>query len=189
MSTHIRPSSPALRSRALVTAKFLASISAAAGITSFWVKSIAVLAICRCSSERSSGVNTSCGSRSSVRKLPPFTRFAIACTLLVAIYVPSCWLLVQVFEDSRGAHAAPHAHRHNAVAGLPPFQFLEQTGGELGPGAAQRMPQGNGAAVDVHAVRREAQGLHHGQRLGGERLRSEERRVGKECRSRWSPYH
>src|SRR5256886_17163446 len=24
---------------------------------------------------------------------------------------------------------------------------------------------------------------------GGEQLRSEERRVGKECRSRWSPYH
>ena len=24
---------------------------------------------------------------------------------------------------------------------------------------------------------------------GGERERSEERRVGKECRSRWSPYH
>ena len=24
---------------------------------------------------------------------------------------------------------------------------------------------------------------------GGEILRSEERRVGKECRSRWSPYH
>ena len=23
----------------------------------------------------------------------------------------------------------------------------------------------------------------------GERMRSEERRVGKECRSRWSPYH
>src|ERR1039458_647366 len=26
-------------------------------------------------------------------------------------------------------------------------------------------------------------------RYGGEQLRSEERRVGKECRSRWSPYH
>ena len=26
-------------------------------------------------------------------------------------------------------------------------------------------------------------------RLGSEGLRSEERRVGKECRSRWSPYH
>src|SRR3712207_9374540 len=25
--------------------------------------------------------------------------------------------------------------------------------------------------------------------LGGKSLRSEERRVGKECRSRWSPYH
>ena len=25
--------------------------------------------------------------------------------------------------------------------------------------------------------------------LGGDGLRSEERRVGKECRSRWSPYH
>ena len=25
--------------------------------------------------------------------------------------------------------------------------------------------------------------------LGGYRSRSEERRVGKECRSRWSPYH
>ena len=24
---------------------------------------------------------------------------------------------------------------------------------------------------------------------GGTELRSEERRVGKECRSRWSPYH
>ena len=25
--------------------------------------------------------------------------------------------------------------------------------------------------------------------LGGKGARSEERRVGKECRSRWSPYH
>src|SRR2546428_3823809 len=32
---------------------------------------------------------------------------------------------------------------------------------------------------------------HHGlsPKLGGKLLRSEERRVGKECRSRWSPYH
>ena len=27
------------------------------------------------------------------------------------------------------------------------------------------------------------------QRFGADILRSEERRVGKECRSRWSPYH
>ena len=25
--------------------------------------------------------------------------------------------------------------------------------------------------------------------IEGEKIRSEERRVGKECRSRWSPYH
>src|SRR2546426_10129092 len=28
-----------------------------------------------------------------------------------------------------------------------------------------------------------------GKRIDGEQRRSEERRVGKECRSRWSPYH
>ena len=32
------------------------------------------------------------------------------------------------------------------------------------------------------------QGGHTGRQVYG-RLRSEERRVGKECRSRWSPYH
>ena len=29
----------------------------------------------------------------------------------------------------------------------------------------------------------------HQKSIGGRFLRSEERRVGKECRSRWSPYH
>src|SRR5258708_26879706 len=29
----------------------------------------------------------------------------------------------------------------------------------------------------------------HGRERNGENVRSEERRVGKECRSRWSPYH
>src|SRR5256885_15790737 len=38
-------------------------------------------------------------------------------------------------------------------------------------------------APPVEAVRAE---LHE---FGGRPLRSEERRVGKECRSRWSPYH
>ena len=33
--------------------------------------------------------------------------------------------------------------------------------------------------------------MHHGWMITGPRgvVRSEERRVGKECRSRWSPYH
>ena len=34
-----------------------------------------------------------------------------------------------------------------------------------------------------------AKGLRIAQKLGVKTLRSEERRVGKECRSRWSPYH
>src|SRR5256885_14865330 len=33
------------------------------------------------------------------------------------------------------------------------------------------------------------QELRDGERIGAVPLRSEERRVGKECRSRWSPYH
>src|SRR2546430_17652250 len=43
----------------------------------------------------------------------------------------------------------------------------------------------SGAAHErSHCVGWTARGTH-----GGRRLRSEERRVGKECRSRWSPYH
>src|SRR3712207_5734310 len=42
------------------------------------------------------------------------------------------------------------------------------------------------AAVEAAFARLEAEA---GQRLRAEGVRSEERRVGKECRSRWSPYH
>src|SRR5207302_7047844 len=37
--------------------------------------------------------------------------------------------------------------------------------------------------------RRPRNALHHAARLPPGSPRSEERRVGKECRSRWSPYH
>src|SRR3989441_10013554 len=42
-----------------------------------------------------------------------------------------------------------------------------------------------------HALRRDLElaVAGHGPALGGADGRSEERRVGKECRSRWSPYH
>src|SRR3712207_8837425 len=41
------------------------------------------------------------------------------------------------------------------------------------------------------AVERQAAGgdVEHVLEVSGESARSEERRVGKECRSRWSPYH
>ena len=46
-------------------------------------------------------------------------------------------------------------------------------------------------AAPAHDVGREGLGADDAHRGGGGfgQLRSEERRVGKECRSRWSPYH
>ena len=38
-------------------------------------------------------------------------------------------------------------------------------------------------------IKRTSISTYRQQRRGGKGLRSEERRVGKECRSRWSPYH
>src|SRR2546430_15271631 len=51
--------------------------------------------------------------------------------------------------------------------------LVEPALGVRGPGLAERR--------DVHDVR--VGRVHH------DAARSEERRVGKECRSRWSPYH
>ena len=57
-------------------------------------KGAAVFAICRCSSERSSRMNTSSGWRSSVKKLPPLARLdAKAVVSMVAIFLPSIRIL------------------------------------------------------------------------------------------------
>jgi hypothetical protein len=60
-----------------------------------------VLAICRCSSEKSSGVNISCGWRSSVRKLPPLTRFAVTTALVVATSLSPLIQILFTFYDRR----------------------------------------------------------------------------------------
>src|SRR2546430_16213768 len=70
------------------------------------------------------------------------------------------------------------------------------------PGGLEREPEPRGSlaitAVEDLLVRRAIEGvvdLHRREALRvvgqhpGRRKRSEERRVGKECRSRWSPYH
>src|SRR3712207_9494206 len=46
-----------------------------------------------------------------------------------------------------------------------------------------------GERVDLPSQVVEADGAAAGLRGAGRRTRSEERRGGKECRSRWSPYH
>ena len=43
--------------------------------------------------------------------------------------------------------------------------------------------------ITATAVREALEALGKGLCKRGDGLRSEERRVGKECRSRWSPYH
>src|SRR3712207_6861307 len=50
---------------------------------------------------------------------------------------------------------------------------------------------GPGAGEDLRGsvARRQRQQLHEVLAAAPDQVRSEERRVGKECRSRWSPYH
>src|SRR3989442_12169629 len=50
-----------------------------------------------------------------------------------------------------------------------------------------RLPRNRVRGVDWSELNRTAERLF--QNLGVKQSRSEERRVGKECRSRWSPYH
>src|SRR2546421_1710248 len=62
-------------------------------------------------------------------------------------------------------------------------------------GVALRFRPGNGARVDERAHQHAVQDAvlravdHSAHHPGDFVYRSEERRVGKECRSRWSPYH
>ena len=71
ISTEAKPSSPALRISACSTPGCLASMAAALGKISSRANCAAVVATCRCSSFRSSGVKISAGVRVSSRKLPP----------------------------------------------------------------------------------------------------------------------
>ena len=63
------------------------------------------------------------------------------------------------------------------------------TGGASGLGAATvRQLSGKGARVAIFDVKAD-KGESLAEEIGNNVIRSEERRVGKECRSRWSPYH
>ena len=43
--------------------------------------------------------------------------------------------------------------------------------------------------MSTHEMESKIAKLQEWEALAEDRVRSEERRVGKECRSRWSPYH
>src|SRR5260370_30183266 len=64
-------------------------------------------------------------------------------------------------------------------------QFIEGAGLDV---PAEQMEQGHDVAADQRLAAGQPQ-LPDPQADEGAANRSEERRVGKECRSRWSPYH
>src|SRR2546426_4695268 len=79
---------------------------------------------------------------------------------------------------------------HGKVLLLPPFEQLLQFGlAELAQLAAQRLPQGlgRGFGIGVGATRGLGDDLVDHAEL--EQVEIGRARVGKECRSRWSPYH
>src|SRR3712207_8472811 len=85
--------------------------------------------------------------------------------------------------------------RNSGVTGvqtcpLPSFARLAQRA-QIAPAEALTAALAFRPAVLTHApfFDEEIQGIAEGAGLTIEEARSEERRVGKECRSRWSPYH
>ena len=76
------------------------------------------------------------------------------------------------------------SEKNNAREDIEHREVLIVGAGPAGSVAAQRLAE---EGVDVLTIeRREIVG---NPAQCGECIRSEERRVGKECRSRWSPYH
>src|SRR3990172_6882298 len=73
-----RPIAAALRSSSTIRPSFLCSSSSARGTPSPALHSSVVCPICRFSSLKASGMKTSPGARSSMRKLPPRIRFSAA---------------------------------------------------------------------------------------------------------------
>src|SRR4051794_39540422 len=84
-----------------------------------------------------------------------------------------CWLYFFFFFSSRRRHTRWTGDWSSDVCSsdLPPSWHASRSRAD---------PPGTGG-VEVPSKSREMDRQHNG--------RSEERRVGKECRSRWSPYH
>ena len=107
-----------------------------------------------------------------------------------------------VFENLEDYdHGHPHEQTPTSVASLPPpigspvevlpGEFLARAGDrheeapheEFHQDEAPRVDEQHASHDEAHAAEGEHLEEHH------DADRSEERRVGKECRSRWSPYH
>ena len=78
--------------------------------------------------------------------------------------------LIHRLEDPGRAHASAYAHGDHAVLRFAAGHLAEEGGGELGSGAAERVAEGNGSAVDVELGGVDAEHLDDGEGLRGEGL-------------------
>src|SRR5256885_6184912 len=95
-------------------------------------------------------------------------------------------ILFFFFFSSRRRHTRLQGDWSSDVCSsdLPPLRFAIRIGGVL-----RIAKRGGGETVEpANPQERLPSGIERGERNAGT-VRSEERRVGKECRSRWSPYH
>src|SRR2546425_10067707 len=84
--------------------------------------------------------------------------------------------LKRLMSSSSGRTALPPSHPHAATSEAVPAPAASRSN------ARRSIMAGKPAPIPT--------GDHGAQRRGvDDEYRSEERRVGKECRSRWSPYH
>ena len=74
------------------------------------------------------------------------------------------------FEDRRQALADADAHGGDAVLAAAAAQLADQGAGEAGAGAAERVAEGDRAAVDVEPLLLDAELAGAGEDLGGEGL-------------------
>ena len=116
----------------------------------------------------------------------------------VPVYPSSLWAKAFAGWEAAGAKATFARLAQESVAvGSPAERRIGATAKELGiwivTGVNEVDPERPGTiynALLYHSPSGDL-ALHHRKLVptNHERLRSEERRVGKECRSRWSPYH
>src|SRR5271154_3392860 len=86
----------------------------------------------------------------------------ISCSLLFATSVLNALFdLHDSLKNSRCAHASADAHRHHPVAGVAAFEFAQNRSSELRPSAAERVPEGDRAAIGIDARRINPQFLDH----------------------------
>src|SRR5688572_21003152 len=77
---------------------------------------------------------------------------------------------LEVLDDRRDALPDPHAQRGDPVTGPAASQLPDQGGQDAGPGAAERVAEGDRPAVHVQSLLLDPELADAGQYLGGERL-------------------